>query len=254
MTNAALLETYERVYREGTEDFFTVDSFEESLAISEDLGDVRGKTIIEVGCGEGRLAALLAMRGARTVHAIDYSQQAISTAQQRHSLPNLAYSRVADFHDIGGTYDSLAMQGVLEHLDDPWRDLLWMWETWQPSRVVAGCPSFLNPRGYVWMALHQLLRAPMSLTDLHFLHPRDFQRFANDHGAELFMRSIHGSWGYGETLLKDFRKRLPNALRDAGLPTDGVPKFLDWLQATIAYERDRGFNGATMIYRLERKT
>ena len=37
--------------------------------------------------------------------------------------------------------------------------------------IIIACPHFFNPGGYTWMALATLLDVPMSLSDLHFIHP-----------------------------------------------------------------------------------
>ena len=46
------------------------------------LGDVRGKRILDAGCGEGYLSRLLARRGAN-VTAVDYSKEMLRIAQER---------------------------------------------------------------------------------------------------------------------------------------------------------------------------
>src|SRR5262252_1715483 len=49
------------------------------------LGDVRGKRILEVGCGDGFKAITLALRGA-TVVGVDISSRAIEVARERARL------------------------------------------------------------------------------------------------------------------------------------------------------------------------
>jgi SAM-dependent methyltransferase len=56
------------------------------------LGDVRDKHILELGCGDGGNAILLALRGARVV-GVDISPRAIEIAQHRASLHGVS-SRV----------------------------------------------------------------------------------------------------------------------------------------------------------------
>src|SRR5437868_9710059 len=53
------------------------------------LGDLRGKTVLDFGCGEGDDALLLASLGAR-VTAVDLSPKAIAFARARASLSGLA--------------------------------------------------------------------------------------------------------------------------------------------------------------------
>jgi len=55
------------------------------------LGDLRGKRVLEVGCGDGANAVLLAMKGADVV-GIDISPRAIEIARKRAELHGVADS------------------------------------------------------------------------------------------------------------------------------------------------------------------
>jgi 2-polyprenyl-3-methyl-5-hydroxy-6-metoxy-1,4-benzoquinol methylase len=58
------------------------------------LGDVRGKRILDIGCGDGTRSILLALRGAQVV-GIDLSKQAIAAARAR--ADSHAVSEAAEF-------------------------------------------------------------------------------------------------------------------------------------------------------------
>lgn len=252
-TNAALRTTYDDVYRLGSQRFFTVNSFAESQAIYALGGDWSGLRVLEIGCGEGRLAALIGMGGAELVDAIDYSAAAVRIAQERIALPNVRYS-VGDYAELTGQYDAVVMQGVLEHMDEPWSVLqLVLGRLVSPSGfLVTSSPSFINPRGYVWMTLQLLLDVPMSLTDVHFLCPHDFLGFCEEYGYLLKYETIHHDWGHGTLLVSDFRKRLTNALRDASYDNSHVGRLLGWLEQAVKYESPTQHNGATAIYRIDK--
>jgi 2-polyprenyl-3-methyl-5-hydroxy-6-metoxy-1,4-benzoquinol methylase len=86
------------------------------------LGDVRGKRILEVGCGDGGNSVLLALKGA-IVEGIDISPRAIQIARKRaeahgvadrvefHALPLEAYLERAQ-----GEFDIIIGFAVLHHL------------------------------------------------------------------------------------------------------------------------------------------
>jgi SAM-dependent methyltransferase len=85
------------------------------------LGDLRGKRVLDVGCGEGTNAVILAKLGA-IVTGIDISQGAIDAATQRAKL-NGVESRVrfecsplelANFQD--GEFDIVWGEAILHHL------------------------------------------------------------------------------------------------------------------------------------------
>jgi len=118
---------------------------------------------------------------------------------------------------------------------------------------LVACPYFLNPRGYVWMALALLLDVPMSISDLHFIHPWHIKGWASALGmnAEL-VTTVDRNWAYGSRLLKDFDKRLHNALGDAKLPTDKVDNYLKCLSNLVQYldtaNSCPGLDASTVFY------
>jgi len=63
----------------------------ETQALLDFAGDLSGKTVLEIGCGDGRLTFRYAARAAR-VHAIDPSEKKIAKA--RRKLPAALQDRV----------------------------------------------------------------------------------------------------------------------------------------------------------------
>lgn len=253
-TNEQLRRTYDAQYATGYAAAHTpVDTWEESLLIHKLGGDWRGKRVLEIGCGEGRLAALIAMSGAEQVYGVDYCEAATRAANVHYDLPNLEFQYVPELGDWPIGLDVVVMQGVLEHQDN-WRNFLWDCHRRTEHRgvVITSSPSFYNPRGFVWQTLRILLGVPMSLTDLHAICPADMQMFANEHMLRLTYESCHHDWATGELMLTDYRVRLPKALADAGLPADRVPDLLHWLYQAGRYYVPSEASGATVVYRLER--
>jgi SAM-dependent methyltransferase len=249
-TNQALRGLYERVYAGGKEQFFTfhtADITREVLA----QANAAGSRVLEVGCGTGETAALLCEAGA-TVLAVDYAPAAIAEAQRRHQHPNLRFE-VGSFDQVTGEFDLIVAQEIIEHSDDPKQFLSALVDRLTPTGyLIVTCPSFANLRGVVWMTLQVLLNVPMSLTDRHFLCPFDMERMAAELGLACEWRTFRHSQAHGEQMVIDLRKRLTNALRDAGLDNSRVESLLEWLSAIAAYERDAAHNGAKAIYTLRR--
>lgn len=254
MKNADLTELYDQVYKNDARNFYSFNTFPESKLIIDMLPRWQGMRVLEIGCGEGRLAAMMSFAGAVHVDAVDYSQEAIRIAKSRILLENVHYL-CKDYREITGTYDVVVLQGVLEHFDDPFQELKYIIDRLlsEAGVVVTTSPSFINPRGYVWMALQHLLDVPMSLSDLHFLCPFDFEEFAQQNGYRLEMRSTDQDWGAGNRTITDFKKRLTNALRDAGLDNSKVDTFLAWLEKAVAYHPRDQYSGATVGYLLQRE-
>ena len=86
ITNAEVIKTYSEVPRDFIEGFGDEGDFTRqhllNPAIFALLGDVRGKTILDAGCGQGYLSRLLAAKGA-TVTGIEPSEAFYTYAQER---------------------------------------------------------------------------------------------------------------------------------------------------------------------------
>jgi 2-polyprenyl-3-methyl-5-hydroxy-6-metoxy-1,4-benzoquinol methylase len=77
------------------------------------LPDVLGKSVLDLGCGTGRIARHLAARGA-TVHGIDLSAKMIETARRLATGPNPSFEVGSIVHlDRGPAYDIVIVLGVL---------------------------------------------------------------------------------------------------------------------------------------------
>ena len=254
--NKDLKERYNQVFAEGSENFFTCNLFEESMMIMTSQQEWKGKNVLEIGCGKGNLASMMAYAGAK-VYAIDYSDTAIDLAKQQYNLPNLTFE-CRSFKELPKQeFDIVVMQGTLEHFDKPFEDLDFIINNFvkEDGQVITTSPNFTNLRGAVWMTLQLLFDIPMSLTDLHFLIPSDFQDYCKDKGHKLEeVKSGYQDWGNGKTLIRDYRKRLVNALRDAGhlSSTNKVPKLLDWLEKVQPYFTQTELSGAMACYSIRK--
>jgi len=130
MTNKKLQEKYEDIYKEGKEEFFS--RFVNGKDISETNEGVwkcidwSNKKVIDVGCGSGETAAGIAMLGANLVLGVDYSENAIKVANERHSIENLKFKVGSIKTIISSTselFDVVISLGTLEHMDDPKMEL-----------------------------------------------------------------------------------------------------------------------------------
>lgn len=86
------------------------------------LGDVRGKTVLEYGCGDGLNTLALARRGAQ-VKALDISHELVAIARQRLRANNINSSVefiVGSAHDLplpDESVDAVFGIAILHHLD-----------------------------------------------------------------------------------------------------------------------------------------
>jgi 2-polyprenyl-3-methyl-5-hydroxy-6-metoxy-1,4-benzoquinol methylase len=106
------------------------------------LGDLRGKTILDVGCGEGEDAMILAKLGA-TVTGLDVSPGAIALAQQRAALNGVSdrtrfVCAPLNAGDLPpGSFDVIWIDNVLHHvLDDLEATMLALLRAAKPGALV----------------------------------------------------------------------------------------------------------------------
>ena len=251
-SNKELKNTYDTVWKnDGFASFFTFSGFTQFKSIL-DMHNWEGLEVLEIGSGQGELGAMMIFAGAKKVDAVDFSEEATHIARESLNLPGLNCI-CDDYKNLKGSYDVVVMDGVLEHFDNPFPELRYITENFvkKDGYCITLSPSFLNPRGYVWMTLQLLFDVPMSLSDLHFLCPFDFEDFCKEHGYTLEYESADQDWGCGKRTIIDFKKRIKNALSDAGMyQEEKVDRFLKWLSRAVEYENFTEFSGANVTYKI----
>lgn len=190
-----------------------------------------GKSVLDVGCGTGELAYLISKKGGRVV-AVDYSKNAIEIAKKKYVHPNLSYKLLDVSKKISGKYDVITSIGTLEHMDKPYEMFKKFKNHLNPKgKIVITCPNWTNTRGFILMTLYFLFDAPVTLADLHYLTPVDFINWSKKLKLNLTWKTIEHSWGNGDKLIEDLRKRLPKIFVDmnARVNQKKINAFLKWL-------------------------
>lgn len=112
------------------------------------LGDVRGRRVLDAGCGNGYLSRILAERGARVV-GVEPTEvmSAYAADQERRLQQGIRYlradlARLPGPTDIGGTFDAVVCSMVLMSIPD-----------WKPA--MRSCVRALRPAGrFVFALVH----------------------------------------------------------------------------------------------------
>lgn len=288
MQNKDLKQFYDNVYKKGEKRHYT------SLLLSGDnvppakdavLKEIswRGKRVLDAGCGTGELPHLIAKKGAMHVLGIDYSKDAIEVAKKSYRAPNLSFEctdieHIFESHqgkpssqpspslrrrgrervgEVVNRFDVICSLGTLEHVDDP-LSVLRQFKKMLASdgSIIITCPNWVNPRGYMLLMLKYLFDARITLADIHFFTPLEFEQFAKKLGMHLKWKTVEHEWGHGAKLIRDFEKRLPNVLRDSKLPYDEkrVSEFLTWLKTHLTiFEKKTEHGGAVALYHLTKR-
>ena len=248
MDNEGLKQVYDQMHSKGSSEWFGQGEEERELILK--MGDPwEGKDVIEIGCGEGSLTKLIYLHNA-LISGVDYSSIAIRKAIERY--PEIQFYE-NDYRKLITKTDRIVMQGVLEHLDDPFTELKWIMDNLLTEKgdVITSSPCFLNPRGVVWMTL-DMLGAVMSKTDLHFLDPRQFVTFCHDNMYNLSWQTCDYSWAHGTEMIKDLTQRIPLALKDGNIPykQDKFDSYMEWMGQKFI--QHMGWLGATAVYKISK--
>lgn len=78
-------------------------------------GDVRGRRVLEIGCGTGLLAAELLTRAAARVWAVDPEPAMVEIALRR--LPTVRKARAESLPFKDGWFERVLMRQVIQHVD-----------------------------------------------------------------------------------------------------------------------------------------
>ncbi len=254
--NTDLKAYYDAVYKKGERGHYTQfrlqqGTMPEEFAAVFALLPWEGKRVMDVGCGTGDMCGMIAGAGALSVTGVDFSDTAIAEAKTKYAAPNLTFV-CGDVKDIGGTFDVIISNGTLEHMDAPFETLKQLKTMLAPGgSLILTCPNWLNPRGYILQTLWHLFRAPITLADLHYLTPQDFEAWAKELGMDLTWSTVDYEWGGGMKMVSDFKRRLPNVARDAGwnIPQERIDGLLTWLETcSVPFKGRAKQEGAVGVY------
>ncbi len=258
--NENLKKIYNQIYKKGEEKHFT--SFKVKKKTTSEAEEVlseinwKSKKVLEVGCGTGNFAFKAAKKGAN-VFAIDYSNEAIEIAKKKYKLKNLEYQCI-DVNKIKDDFDVIVSIGTLEHMNDPLKMLKFLKSLLKKNgKIIITSPNWINPRGYILMTLLYLFDAPITLADLHYLTPINFQDYAKKMKMTINWRTVEQSWAQGDIFLKDLHNRLPNVFKDMKLSVSDlkIKSFLTWLEKyALPLELEKKHSGAIGIYIFKKKS
>jgi SAM-dependent methyltransferase len=162
---------------------------------------VRGKTVLEVGCGGGRWVKVLAEMGARTVVGLDASSAVRQAARRTAAFPNVHIVRASALDmPLLPCFDLVVSVGVVHHLADPVLGLRNIRCVVNPAHLVAFWVyaregnqlylSMIGPlrRATVHLPDAALVAASRVLASALWLHVRTVNRMAVSSGIPLPLR------------------------------------------------------------------
>jgi 2-polyprenyl-3-methyl-5-hydroxy-6-metoxy-1,4-benzoquinol methylase len=141
------------------------------------LGDVAGKRILDVGCGEGGYSRALALRGAQ-VTGIDGSARLIEVARERAQVQELTIKYLVQ--------NANSMSGVDTHAFDIVLAAMSLMDVEDYIGSITEIKRVLKPEGYLLMSItHPCFSAPVSKWErdskgnlVHFIVDQYFDKIA----------------------------------------------------------------------------
>ena len=265
MESLKLIEKYNDIYQDGKENFHTFpldDIYQEVFSFIQLY--IKGKSVLELGSGDGTFVLDYLSKEAKEIFAIDFSSIGIEKSRKRMLKENkdncefieCDLNNIDDKLSIHLDFDAIVSIGVIEHLDDPSIIFKIARDRLLPNGYLfLNHPHFLNLRGLVWKALEIFCNAKMSLTDKHTILPDYIFSLAENYGFKIeTVKTIRQSVGMGKDMLKDYNKRLRKAMIYLPDIDKKVDEFLNFLDLTANPKIMTGtvLSGSEIIWRFKK--
>ena len=107
-------------FRSSRDDQVNFNDCIETPILFDMLPDIRGKAVLDIGCGMGQHAKQYADMGAESVLGIDLSEKMLAYAGEHNSAGNITYQRMAmeDIETISRSFDLVTSSLVFDYVED----------------------------------------------------------------------------------------------------------------------------------------
>ena len=209
------------------------------------VGDVMGKKILDLGCGDGALSYVLARRGADVVGidneplGIEFAEKNLASKNHNHDLKYkfvVASAYELPFPDQ--SFDFVVHCEVIEHLQ-------------QPEKMLAEASRVLKRGGlFILTTPHRLTESPHDPNHVREFFPGQIKGLLEPHFSEVTIKLTHHVFWYG--LYSYTFRRFGN--RHFGQWFLNIPiLLLGWNPFMIDYEQPTKFDIFTQILAWGRK-
>jgi 2-polyprenyl-3-methyl-5-hydroxy-6-metoxy-1,4-benzoquinol methylase len=149
------------------------------------LGEIKGKTILDVGCGSGRYALEFARRGADRIVGIDFAQGMIDLAKNyADTLPDKGKCNFlcGDFmkQDFKEQFDYSVAMGLFDYLKNP-SDYLARIKDLTRGKIIA---SF--PKRWTWRTPIRKIRLFLAKCQVYFYSKRDLEKLLKENQISVY--------------------------------------------------------------------
>lgn len=130
--------------------------------LAEQMGDIRGKTVLDLGCGLGPIAILAALKGAKQVFAVDIMQEACRAAERNMELNGVNGQVEVVQGDLFEPLKGLNFDLIVDDVSGMAEKVSRI-STWYPDPIPTGGPDGTLP------TVRMLKESPLYLKDNGYL-------------------------------------------------------------------------------------
>ena len=185
-------------FRKFLDRHFRYDNYQRYELTLQECSDIRGKRVLDIGCGSGRYCVKLAKLGAGCVVGVDFAQSAVDIASrlaENDGVSKVCSFTSADFMDC--KFDvpfhiSLAI-GVMDYVSDP-AVLISKMRDITTEKLIMTFPSKSTYRMAIRKTRYWLKGCP-----LYLYNKDDIQRIMAESGIQSYtIRKLGGSDNSGD--------------------------------------------------------
>jgi 2-polyprenyl-3-methyl-5-hydroxy-6-metoxy-1,4-benzoquinol methylase len=142
MSNEEVKEVWQSYWAQNRDRELLLDEMSKTILIEilKNCGDLKGKKVLEAGCGRGIISAKIAEAGG-DVHLLDISSKALQIAKKHFAAKNLNASfTLGDILDLPfreSNFDIVWNAGVMEHF-----------ENGSQLKILRDTAKIIKPRGF----------------------------------------------------------------------------------------------------------
>ena len=139
--------------------------------VVKQIGDLRGKRILDIGCGDGALTNLLAQNGG-LVTGVDVSKKALKFAGEKtQDSGNIEFIRASGYNLPlrDGSFDHIISADTIEHLQEP-------------EKMLVEIARLFNGKGKIIITTPlRVTKAPLDKMHVREFFEEDFQYVLSKH-------------------------------------------------------------------------
>jgi SAM-dependent methyltransferase len=183
------IEAFGRYQYTGSDRYSTVRANRRFSDMIRSAVDMRDRTVVDVGCGDGTYTVLLAEEsGAKSIVGIDPAHAAVAAAQRRPAPATVTFQHgtAADLVRGNASFDVAVYRGVIHHVDQPAQEIGY-------ALRLAPIVVFLEPNG-----LNPVLKLLERFSAYHREHDeksysgRTYRRWISESGGQLVRLTYFG--------------------------------------------------------------